>query len=181
LNLAVWVLGAELLFPDRQIKTLDDLPQLLSSTLGEGGRLLFYAGIFAAIFTSIVGHAAGLASLGSHAWLRMHTPVTQRITQDYRSHPMYRVIVVVCLATPLIWTLPGMPDFVTLTLIANSAQVVLLPMLAGGLWWITARAKFIGEAYKNRAWENVVMACLFALAIYGALGSARSITEFLVK
>ena len=33
-----------------------------------------------------------------------------------------------------------MPDFVALTLAANSAQVVLLPMLAGGLWWITASA-----------------------------------------
>ena len=47
LNLAVWILGAELLFPNRQIKTLDDLPQLLSTVLGEPGRLLFYAGIFA--------------------------------------------------------------------------------------------------------------------------------------
>src|SRR6185503_2356078 len=67
LNLAVWTLGAELLFPDKQIKTLDDLPNLLSTTLGESGRVLFYAGIFAAIYTSIIGHAAGLAYLGSHA------------------------------------------------------------------------------------------------------------------
>jgi Mn2+/Fe2+ NRAMP family transporter len=181
LNLAVWVLGAELLFPDRQIKTLDDLPQLLSTTLGEGGRLLFYAGIFSAIYTSIIGHAAGLGSLGSHAWLRMHTPVGQPITTAYQRHPMYRAIVIVCLATPLIWTVPGMPDFVTLTLVANSAQVVLLPVLAGGLWWITARAKYIGEAYKNRVWENIVMALLFALAVYGGISSARSIAEFVGK
>ena len=32
----------------------------------------------------------------------------------------------------MVWTLPGMPDFVTLTLVANSAQVVLMPLLA--LW-----------------------------------------------
>ena len=70
LNLAVWVLGAELLFPDKQIEHLDDLPNLLSTVLGEPGRLLFYAGIFAAIYTSIIGHATGLGSLGTHAWLR---------------------------------------------------------------------------------------------------------------
>lgn len=179
LNLAVWVLGAELLFPDRQIKTLDDLPQLLSTVLGEPGRVLFYAGIFAAIYTSIIGHAAGLGYLGSHAWLRTHTPVSEAIKTDYRVHPMYKRIVAWCLISPMVWTLPGMPDFVTLTLVANSAQVVLMPLLAGGLWLLTARAKYIGAAYKNRWWENVVMALLFSLAVYGAFNSGKSIVQFL--
>jgi Mn2+/Fe2+ NRAMP family transporter len=177
LNLSVWILGAELLYPDRQIKTLADLPNLLSSTLGEGGRLLFYAGIFAAIFTSIVGHAAGLGALGSHAWLRSRT-ATRTGAADHRAHPMYRVIVVVCLLTPLVWTMPGMPDFVTLTLVANSAQVILLPLLAGGLWWITASSRFIGEAHRTRWWENSIMVVLFALALYGAFNSAKSIVQF---
>ena len=178
LNLAVWVLGAELLFPDKQIKTLDDLPNLLSTTLGESGRVLFYAGIFAAIYTSIIGHAAGLAYLGSHAWVRSRTPAGEPIRTDYKRHPMHRWIVFVCLGTPMIWTLPGMPDFVTLTLVANSAQVVLLPLLAGGLWWITASARFIGAAHRTRPWENIVMAFLFLLAIYGAYNSGKSIVQF---
>ena len=70
LNLAVWVLGAELLFPDKPIEHLEDLPNLVSNVLGASGRVLFYAGIFAAIYTSIIGHAAGLGALGTHAWLR---------------------------------------------------------------------------------------------------------------
>ena len=73
LNLAVWTLGAELLYPDRQIHALDDLPALVSTVLGEWGRVLFYLGIFAAIYTSILGHAAGLGLLGTHAWLRWRT------------------------------------------------------------------------------------------------------------
>lgn len=83
-----------------------------------------------------------------------------------------------CLASPLVWTLPGMPDFVTLTLVANSAQVVLLPLLAGGLWWITASALYIGPAHRNRPWESAIMALLFALAVYGAVSSVRSIIQF---
>ncbi len=181
LNLAVWTLGAELLFPDRQIRTLDDLPNLLSTTLGEGGRVLFYAGIFAAIYTSIIGHAAGLAAMGSHAWLRSRIPAGQPLGGEFTRHPLYRWIVFVCLGTSLIWTLPGMPDFVTLTLVANSAQVVLLPVLAGGLWWITASARYIGAAHRTRPWENVVMAVLFALALYGAYSSATSIAQFLAN
>ena len=35
----------ELLFPDKHIQTLDDLPKLLSTVLGESGRVLFYAGM----------------------------------------------------------------------------------------------------------------------------------------
>ena len=177
LNLAIWTLGAELLYPDKQIKSLDDLPRLLSTVLGESGRWLFYLGIFSAIYTSILGHAAGLAFLGSHAWLRWQAG-SGPITTDYRQHALYRWIVVWCLVSPLVWTVPGMPDFVTLTLVANSGQVVLLPLLAGGLWWITASERYIGAKYRNRWWENVVMALLFALAIYGAVGSVRSIAHF---
>jgi hypothetical protein len=70
--------------------------------------------------------------------------------------------------TPLIWTMPGMPGFVALTLTANAAQVILLPMLAGGLWWITASERLIGREHRNRWWENALMATLFALATYFA-------------
>jgi Mn2+/Fe2+ NRAMP family transporter len=176
LNLAVWILGAELLYPDGNISSLDDLPRLLSATLGESGRWLFYLGIFAAIYTSVLGTTAGLAYLASHAWLRWRTG-SGRINTDFKRHPLYRWVVAWCLVTPMVWTIPGMPDFVTLTLVANSAQVVLLPMLAGGLWWITARSRYIGVEHRNRWWENVVMAVLFGLTIYGTINSVRSIVQ----
>ena len=76
---------------------------------------------------------------------------------------------------PLIWTLPGMPGFVALTLAANSAQVILLPMLAGGLWWITASSRLIGREHRNRWWENVLMGTLFLLAAYFAVRAAVSL------
>jgi Mn2+/Fe2+ NRAMP family transporter len=167
LNLAVWVLGAELLYPDRHIENLEDLPNLLSTLLGESGRILFYSGIFAAVYTSIVGHAAGLGRLGTHAWLRWRAG-SGPISSEFRHHACFRWIAISCLVTPLVWTLPGMPGFVALTLAANSAQVVLLPLLAGGLWWITASSRLIGAEHRNRWWENVAMGVLFSLATYFA-------------
>jgi Mn2+/Fe2+ NRAMP family transporter len=166
LNLSVWILGAQLLFPlGRTIKELHDLPQLLSDVLGEPGRVLFYLGLFAAIYTSVLGHAAGLAYLGSHAYLR-HKAGERPLTEDFRKHPLYRVIVAWCLITPLVWTLPGMPKFAQLT-----------PVLAGGLWRITASRKFIGDEYRNRWWENILMAGLFALAVVGAADAVREILK----
>jgi Mn2+/Fe2+ NRAMP family transporter len=180
LNLAVWTLGAELLHPDRHVSDLDDLPALLSTVLGRGGRWLFYLGIFAAVYTSVIGHATGLAQLGTHAWLRWRAGRAP-ITAAYASHPLYRALVLWCLGPPLVWTLPGMPDFVTLTLAANSAQVVLLPMLAGGVWWVTSSARCIGRQYRNRWWEHATMAVLFVLAIYGAASSVRSIRAIMAQ
>jgi Mn2+/Fe2+ NRAMP family transporter len=177
LNLAVWVLGAELLHPDQHITQLDDLPRLLSRVLGNGGRWLFYLGIFAAIYTSVLGHAAGLAYMGTHAWLRWRAG-TGPIQSDLRRHPLFRGIAVWCLVSPLVWTIPGMPDFVTLTLVANSGQVVLVPLLAGGIWWLTASPRCIGPEYCSRWWENAVMAVLFVLALYGAYSSVQSIVQF---
>jgi Mn2+/Fe2+ NRAMP family transporter len=174
LNLSVWTLGAELLYPDRQVRSLDDLPALVSGVLGEPARVLFYAGIFSAIATSILGHAAGLAALGTHAWLRWRTGLAVAGT-PLEPHPVYRAIVVWCLLSPLVWTLPGMPDFVLLTLIANGAQVALVPLLAGGLWWIAASPRYIGPRYRTRWWENAIMAILFALALTAAVGSIRAL------
>jgi Mn2+/Fe2+ NRAMP family transporter len=176
LNLSVWTLGAELLYPDRRIHSLDDLPALVSTVLGEWGRSLFYLGIFSAIFTSILGHAAGLASLGTHAWLRWRTGTAPE-TSTLQGHSVYRAIVVWCLTTPLVWTLPGMPDFVMLTLVANGAQVVIVPLLAGGLWRITSSSRFIGARFRTRGWEHLVMAVLFALAIYAAANSVLALAS----
>jgi Mn2+/Fe2+ NRAMP family transporter len=175
LNLAVWALGAELLYPDRRIENLEDLPNLLSTLLGESGRILFYAGIFAAVYTSIIGHAAGLGRLGTHAWLRWRAG-SGPISPEFRHHPCFGIIAVSCLVTPLVWTLPGMPGFVALTLAANSAQVILLPLLAGGLWWITASPRLIGREHRNRWWENLLMAVLFALAVYFAVQAFISLS-----
>ena len=180
LNLAIWTLGAKLLWPDHSIEKMDDLPRLLSEVLGPSGRWLFYVGIFSAIYTSLIGHAIGLGMMGSHAWLRLHASEEQTFTvADYRSHPWYRVIAVFCLISPLIWTLPGMPDFVTLTLVANGGQIILLPVLAAGLWKITASPQLIGAKYRNRLWENLVMAAWLVLSVIVAGKAIQAIWNVL--
>ncbi len=180
LDLSIWTLGAELLHPKQlTIKELDDLPRLLSEVLGNGGRVLFYLGIFAAIYSSIIGHALGLGYMGSHAYLRWKFGVGTAIS-NYREHACYRWIAIWCLVSPLVWTAPGMPGFIFLTLLSNSAQVILVPMLAGGLWAITANPKYIGNQFRNRWWENLVMLFLFGLAMWGAIGSIQSIYKALL-
>jgi Mn2+/Fe2+ NRAMP family transporter len=182
LDLAVWTLGAELVHRSgRTIHDLDSLTALLGDVLGAGGRVLFHLGVFAAVFTSVVGHAVGLGSIGTHGYLRWRAGLAAPLPADLRGHRVYRRLVLWVLLSPLPWTLPGMPDFVTLTLLGNSLQVVLIPFIAGGLWWITASGRYIGVAHRNRWWENAVMAFVFALALWGAYGSVRSVIGLVAR
>jgi len=173
-NLAVWTLGAELVHgTDRTIASINDLALLLQQVLGPGGRLLFLLGVWAAIFTSIVGAGMGLSCLGTHAWLRWRQGNNANLPKDFTSQPTYRSLVLWILVSPLVWF--GRAEFVSLTLIANSFTVVLIPALAGGLWCITASSRFIGAEHRNRWWENALMALLLVLALYGAYESVLSI------
>ncbi|MFP6766796.1 MAG: divalent metal cation transporter, partial [Planctomycetaceae bacterium] len=175
LDLSIWTLGAETLNTNGgTIATMDDLPWLLGTLLGRAGELLFYAGIFAAVFTSLAGHALGLGLLASHAWLRCQSTTSDLRETDFRSFPLYRAVAAWCLISPLVWTLPGMPDFVALTLVVNAMQVVLLPLIAGGLWVLSSRGGDIGGKHTNRWWEHVVLASLLTLAIWGAWGAISS-------
>lgn len=56
----------------------------------------------------------------------------------------------------------------TLTIVINAATVIVLPVLAGSIWYVTANETCIGPKYKNRWWENGLMAALFILACWGA-------------
>ena len=182
LDLSIWTLGAELVHGrGRSIHDLEGLTSLLTEVLGETGRVLFHLGVFAAVFTSIVGHAVGLGAIAAHAHRLWRRPPGATASTESSpppattSSPVYRALVLWVLISPLIWTAPGMPDFVTLTVLVQSLQVVLIPFLAGGIWWITASPRFLDSKYRNRPWENVFMAGIFALALWGAWGSVRTV------
>jgi Mn2+/Fe2+ NRAMP family transporter len=176
LDLAIWTVGAELLYGRGEtIQDLADLSGLVSKQLGQGGNVLFYLGVFAAVYTSIIGHALGLGLLSTHAYLRWQAGDDRPLKVDYRNHPLYRWIAIWILVSPLVWTVPGMPGFVRLTLIANSAQVVLVPLLGIGLFWITASSKYIGAKYKNRWWENVIMVVMLVISVFGFYGAVTSV------
>jgi Mn2+/Fe2+ NRAMP family transporter len=179
--LSVWTLGAELVHDSgRSVETLDDLTFLLSSVLGEGGRKLFFLGMFGAVYTSLLGNGLGLGYLASHAYnrWRIKDPAASK-NIDYRRHPIYKFIALWILVSPFIWILTDKADFVSLTLLANTLMVVLIPALAGGLWLITASQKYIGPKYKNKWWENLLMGFLFVLALWSTVKAVQSILEMI--
>ena len=89
LNLAVWMLGAELLYPGPAHRTARGPAEPAEpASSASRGACSSTPGIFAAVYTSIVGHAAGLGCLGTHAWLRWRAGRAGR-SRSCGDHPMY--------------------------------------------------------------------------------------------
>ncbi len=181
LNLSVWTIGAELLHPRGiALESLDDLANLLTVALGDLGGPIFYLGVFAALYSSVIGGAVGFGYMVTDAVRVCRSREATRAEPiDVGRSRVYRAVAAWCLFSPLIWSLPGMPGFIFLTIVANAAAVVVLPVLCGALWVLTARAAFIGSAYRNKPWENAVLAGLFILSIWGAHQSVIAIAAVL--
>ena len=170
LNMAVWTIGAEILKPENiVVKELSDLTQLLTQALGPLGGPIFYAGAFAALFSTMVGNATGYGyMLTDISRLNDSKPVDHDEAKQFSKSRIYIGVAAWSMFSPLIWCLPDMPGFVFLTVVVNAATVIILPLLAAGLWYITAAKSCIGEKYGNNILENLLMLFLFILACWGA-------------
>lgn len=181
LDLAVWTIGAELLHPTgKTVSNFDDLAGLLTVALGHIGGAIFYLGVFGAVITSAIGNALGFGYLiGDATNQRKKAKGILSNSTAIDKTKLYKIVVVWTLFSPLIWTLPGAPGFVVLTITVNAASVVLLPVLSGSIWYITSRKSFIGLEYRNKWWEHVVMAFLFILTVWASKKFIQAFLEYL--
>ncbi len=170
INLSIWTIGAELLFPNNiSINNLDDLGQLLSIAIGKVGEPLFFIGVFAALYSSVIGNAIGFGYLITDSVNVIKSKdIIKTKPLNIANSKIYRLVILWCLFSPLVWSIPNMPSFITLTLVANAAAVIILPLLCGSLWIITSSKKYIGVKYKNKIYENITLLLLFILSIWGS-------------
>lgn len=183
INLSVWTIGAEVLYPRGiHIENLDDLASLLTITLGNLGGPIFYIGVFAALYTSIIGLTVGFGYLVLDATkvIASKNPIKSE-KFDTSNSRVYQMVIVWCLFSPLIYVLPNMPSFIFLTILASAATVIVLPVLCGSLWYLTSSEKYIGSAFKNKWWENLILCGLFILAVWGAYQATIAISEIILK
>jgi hypothetical protein len=175
----VWTIGAEVLHPRGiHIESLDDLASLLTITLGNLGGPIFYVGVFAALYTSIIGLSIGFGYLVLDATKVIASESPIKAEQfDTSNSRIYQMVVVWCLFSPLIYVLPNMPSFIFLTILASAATVIVLPVLCGSLWYLTSSEKYIGSTFKNKWWENLILCGLFILAVWGAYQAIIAITN----
>ena len=131
INLSIWTIGAELLFTKNiSINNLDDLGLLLSIAVGKFGEPLFFIGVFAALYSSVIGNAIGFGYLITDSVNVIKSrDIIKKNALNIANSKIYRFVILWCLFSPLVWSIPNMPSFITLTLLANAAAVIVLPLV----------------------------------------------------
>jgi Mn2+/Fe2+ NRAMP family transporter len=178
LDLSVWTVGAEILHPRGiHVTNLDSLARLLGESFGLIGMRLFYFGVFAALFSSIVGNGAAYGYLISDSFLLRRAKESGRGRDRDAS---YRWIAAWVTLSPLPWVIFGQSDFIGFTIAINAAQVVIIPALVFGVWMITSRAGHIGDKYRNNRVENIFIAFMMLLSMCAAYLSMERIIKILI-
>ncbi len=176
LDLSVWILGAETIYKEGGAVTdLSSLAQLLSATLGPAGATMFYAGILAAIFSSMLGNGKAYGYVAIDAYIQRDPAEAARYRGAYMKHPSYRWVIAWIVLSPVFWVLIGNPDFIGLTLIINAAQTLLIPLIVAVVWIVTTRVDYIGVRYRNGLGGHALFAFLFVVGCFSAFFSAQAI------
>lgn len=173
INLAIWVVGAEILRPNGiEVKTLDDLGAALQMFFGTGGWLIFFVGVFATLFASIAGKTTAFPMLITDAFQHIRPERREKYGKEFHHDPIHKWFLLFILVTPLVWSLPGMPDFVTLTIGVNALNIIGLPVISLGLLIMSNQKKLLGN-YRNNWFENIALGFATILAVWVAfqLGS----------
>jgi len=174
LDLAIWVLGAEVLHPRGiTISSFTDLGRILGELFGRFGEVIIYLGVFGACFSSVIGYAVGFPKMGIDAIYSAWPERKKKYENNYIKDPVYQLFYIVVIAVALIWSIPGMPGFIFLTVVVNAAQIILLPLVAIGLLIIINRKDLVKQGAS--IFENALLVFLTALALWGAYQTAISL------
>ncbi|MDK4201712.1 Nramp family divalent metal transporter [Pseudomonas sp. HR1] len=170
INLAIWVVGVEILRPNGlQVNTLSDLGAALELFFGAGGWLIFFTGVFATLFASVVGKTTAFPMLITDALQHIRPERRERYGKAFHKDPAHKWFLLFILVTPLVWSLPGMPDFVTLTIGVNALNIVGLPVISLGLLIMSNQKSLLGDRYRNNWFENLALGFATLLAIWVAI------------
>ncbi|WP_145012710.1 Nramp family divalent metal transporter [Pseudomonas oryzihabitans] len=170
INLAIWVVGVEILRPNGlQVNTLNDLGAALELFFGSGGWLIFFTGVFATLFASVVGKTTAFPMLITDALQHIRPERRERYGKTFHKDPLHKWFMLFILVTPLVWSLPGMPDFVTLTFGVNALNIVGLPVISLGLLIMSNQKSLLGDEYRNNWFENLALGFATLLAIWVAI------------
>lgn len=169
INLAIWIVGAEILRPNGiQVNTLGDLGKALEMFFGPIGWYIFFVGVFATLFASISGKTTAFPMLITDAFQHVRPERRERFGKEFHKDPMHKWFMLFILVTPLVWSIPGMPDFVTLTIGVNALNIVGLPVISLGLLIMSNQKSLLSKEYRNNLFENLALAFATGLALWVA-------------
>ena len=97
------------------------------------GWIIFNLGVFGVLFASIVGKSTGFPRLIIDAFHLINKERKEKYDGKYDKDLMFKWVLLFLLVSPIIWSIPGMPGFITLTVGINAINIVCLPIISIGI------------------------------------------------
>jgi Mn2+/Fe2+ NRAMP family transporter len=175
LGVAVWAIGAEVLFGKQGVSEAGDIADALGTAVGPAGPYIFYLGLLGAAWTTVAGSIFALGKMVVEA-LHVVRPERGRrfpgnagATRD----PLYKWMILWGLLAVL-WSLPNAPGFIVLVVVSHVLTSPFLLLIVIALIVMLNRRDIMGE-YTNTWKENVglgLVAVFVAMAAVQGIGQA---------
>jgi len=169
LVLAVWVVAAETLHgTGAEVTSEAGLAFMMEKAIGPAGPAIMWVAIFFTVFNNIVTQppvfvrllmeAVYMSRPGREQRIRLGAPdaeTSAKMTFSY--DPAYWWILIPVMTIPVLFSLPGMPGMVVVTMMGISFSVLTVPPIMIGLIMMTTRRDLMLQPYINRWWETAVL------------------------
>lgn len=153
-----------------EIEDADDLVRIFSETLGATGWIVFALGLWGATFSTFVGANIGFVLIFTDI-CRKFVPGLKRSpksknknNQPTNKDPVYQWTISFCALSPLYIIFTNMSP-IWLVLIINALVVILIPVLAVPLLFITNSGHLMGK-HKNGWISNTILVILILVAVH---------------
>jgi Mn2+/Fe2+ NRAMP family transporter len=178
LGVAVWAIGAEVLFGKQGVSEAGDIAGALGTAVGPVGPYIFYLGLLGAAWTTVAGSLFALAKMVVEALHVVRPGRADRYSGGRTADPAYRWVVVWGLLA-VVWSLPHAPGFVALVVVSHVLTSPFLLLIVIALIVMLNRADIMGR-YTNSWKENVGLGLVAAfVAVAAVQGIGKAVGELL--
>ncbi|WP_212612515.1 Nramp family divalent metal transporter [Pseudonocardia hierapolitana] len=173
LGVAVWAIGAEVLFGKQGVSEAGDIASALGTAVGPVGPYIFYLGLLGAAWTTVAGSLFALAKMVVEALHVVRPARAERFAGTRAADPAYRWVIVWGLLA-VVWSLPHAPGFVALVVVSHVLTSPFLLLIVFALIVMLNREDIMGR-YTNSWKENAglgLVAVFVAVAAVQGIGKA---------
>jgi Mn2+/Fe2+ NRAMP family transporter len=173
LAVAVWAIGAEVLYGKQGVSEAGDIAGALGTAVGPVGPYIFYLGLLGAAWTTVAGSLFALAKMVVEALHVVRPQRAERYPEGRTADPAYRWMIVWGLLA-VVWSLPHAPGFVALVVVSHVLTSPFLLLIVIALIVMLNRADIMGR-YTNSWKENLglgLVAVFVAVAAVQGIGKA---------
>ncbi|WP_232667272.1 Nramp family divalent metal transporter [Pseudonocardia sp. TRM90224] len=172
LGVAIWAIGAEVLFGKQGVSDAGDIAGALGTAVGPVGPYIFYLGLLGAAWTTVAGSIFALGKMVVESLHVVRPHRAERYPGAPAKDPIYRWMIVWGLVAVL-WSLPGAPGFIALVVVSHVLTSPFLLLIVIALIVVLNRADIMG-VHRNSWKENVGLGLV---ALFVAAAAVQGITK----